>query len=253
MGQGKNQKHERGPKMTPEDEAFIADVYNQHPRWKAPEIRNWVIAELHKHNPNLCRKYPDWPSLSTVQKTLAGIRKEANKPNPQDKPWCIGMLTDCPIPPEAMPTVLRVWKFRVAREEGFTVREAKWVAYLSALITDVEELSSEADRYARFEFIYELAGYSTFDSTHLDKHIMGIPVETAVAIVGDGQEAGVTLIPNLDIFHRLFPYHIGPDGNPVHTEVILRVPKKMVEKIKTALLEMERQWEDYKKEVQNEG
>ena len=164
----------KGPIVTKEVEARIASVYQKHPKWKAPQVRSEVNFLLRKNNPEL--QY-SWPSLSTVQKVLATVRRRMKElpVAPQDKPWSIATLDQYPILPEALPTVLKVWKSRIEKGEGFTIREAKWMARLSRLITDIETLSAKTSQYARTELIYELIGQS-FDSTYLDRLLMGLPV-----------------------------------------------------------------------------
>ena len=116
--------------VTPQVEALIASVYEKHPKWKAPTVRNEVLSILRARD----RNCPEgWPSLSKVQKILATVRKNKEKPNPQDEPWSINTLQDYPIPPEALPKVLESYKARLAEGTPLTVREAKWIARLSAI------------------------------------------------------------------------------------------------------------------------
>jgi hypothetical protein len=154
----------KGPLVTDAVEVLIAAVYQKHPKWKAPVVRNEVDFHLHKDNPKLP---PGWPSLSTVQKVLAKVRKPRS-PDPQEKPWSIATLGDYPIPPEALPKVLELWKYTLelpplspevvstlqrltkpiieehhlpetlleeisekAERRELTIREAKWAARLS--------------------------------------------------------------------------------------------------------------------------
>lgn len=161
----------KGPLVTDAVEALIATVYRKHLKWKAPEVQREVSYILHKDNPKLPKEFP---SLSTVQKVLAKIRKP--HPDPQEKPWSTASLDSYPIPPEALRVVLKVWKFCIEKGQGFTIREAKWVARLSALEQDTERLFSLASRHARIELIFELIG-RPFDSTGLDRLLMGLPVD----------------------------------------------------------------------------
>ena len=165
----------KGPLITLQVETHIVKVYQEHPKWKAKEVWNWIRADLKKGNPNV----PDnWPSLSTVQKILAIYRKNMKqKPvDPCDKPWCMGTLNEYPIPPDAIPAVLKVYKnnegWREAKLEGFdlslTIRGAKWVSRLShVIIDDTEKLSFWANEYAGVERIHQLLNYP-FNSSALD-------------------------------------------------------------------------------------
>lgn len=92
----------------------------------------------------------------------------------QDLSWHMGTLTDYPIPPEVLAVVLKIWKSRTKKGIGFTTREAKWAARLSGVIKNTEKLSQKASHYARTELMFKLIG-SPFDSTLLDKELMGLP------------------------------------------------------------------------------
>lgn len=121
------------------------------------------------------------PEIEVLERKISKYRKEyRNRPttDPQDKPWSMATLDRPdipPIPPEALPAVLEVWKLRIDSEEwnfSFSIREAKWAARLSALITDTKELSARAGQYARTEILYQLIG-RPFDSRGLDSLITG--------------------------------------------------------------------------------
>jgi len=163
----------KGPSITDGVAAIIARVYREHPKWKAPEIRSEASYLLCAKNPELPS---GWPSLSAVQKVLAIVRKKEKElpHDPQEKPWSTAMLDDYPISPEATASVLKVWKFRIEKENTFTIREAKWAARLSGLLEDIEKLSWRASQYARTELMFQLIG-RPFDSIVLDKLLMGLP------------------------------------------------------------------------------
>jgi len=164
----------KGPIVTPQVEAFIASIYEKHEKWKAPEVHNEVSFLLHQRNPKLP---PGWPSLSTVQKVLATVRKQKTL-RPEDRPWSMGTLNEYPIAPDTIPIVLDVWKFREEQIYRFkfdgievpdhdrnhlTIRQAKWVNRLSHLempgVMDngnIGDLSWIASIYADNERISEL-------------------------------------------------------------------------------------------------
>ena len=162
----------KGPLITAVVEALIGGVYQKHPKWKAPEVRSEVSLILRQENPKLPS---GWPSLSTVQKVLATVRRKAKElpKKPLDQPWGMGTLDKNPISPEAVPAVLRVWKSCFEKGVGFTIREARWAAWLSGLIADTEKLSTTASWYARTELMFELTD-NDFDSTALDQLLMDV-------------------------------------------------------------------------------
>ena len=124
----------KGPLVIEKIEVLIGVVYKKYPKWKAPAVRSEVSHILHINNPELPRSFP---SLSTVQKVLAKIRKPHS--DPQEKPWSMATLDQYPIPPEALPAVRRVMRWRVSCDEPFTIREAKWVSRLYTIFDVVED------------------------------------------------------------------------------------------------------------------
>jgi hypothetical protein len=121
------------------------------------------------------------PELSTLMKRISDYSKEIKDLDPQEKPWAMATLEEYPelIPPQAIPAVLKVWKFRTEKGISFTIREAKWAARLSGLLAefpkDIITLSFKASQYARLELIYQVID-RPFDSTSLDRLLMGLPM-----------------------------------------------------------------------------
>ena len=168
----------KGPIITNAVEVLITSVYQKHPKWKAPEVRNEVRSILRNKN----SKIPSsWPSISTVQKALAKVRKKMKEmpEDPLHKPWNMGTIDQYPIPPDTIPFVLKVWKLQEEKVYKFrqmkppfdlalSIREAKWVSRLCHVIPDdIEKLSRTAAIYANWEELTERAGQS-FNSTELD-------------------------------------------------------------------------------------
>lgn len=156
----------KGPIVTPGIEALIASVYDKHPKWKAPRVRMEVEFLLIKRG----RRFPEgWPSLSAVQKVLAVVRKNLKKDSLEDKPWSIGTMTDASlVPPEALPTVLRVWVHnRLKWGTHLTIRQAKWAARLYAFASSlgVDWLLFCANTYALIERMHEVTD-TTLSSAH---------------------------------------------------------------------------------------
>ena len=130
----------KGPIVTDQVKLLIASVHKKHLKWKAPEVRNEVDIILHEKNPKLP---PKWPSLSTVHKLLAILRKREKEGtvDPRDWPWSTVSMTKYPIPAEALPSVLRAWVWvRENTTRIFTIREAQWVARLYTVLEDIEAL-----------------------------------------------------------------------------------------------------------------
>jgi hypothetical protein len=199
----------KGALITDRVKILIAKVHREHPKWKAPMVRNEVDYLLHDEKPT------GWPSLSTVQKVLAEVRKNEGQPSPEDKPWHMGMLNEYPMSPEEVSAIFRVWKFcvqiggvpnivarinlayekvmgvklvpkgysqkKVALEKlekqlkrtgnQLSIRDAKWVARLSHVILDTDYLVVTARVYSDMELTYQFVG-QPFDSTSLDEGII---------------------------------------------------------------------------------
>jgi len=126
----------KGPVVTHEVEYLIAKVYKEHPKWKAPAIRNEVRDILRRTR--RATSLPErWPSLSKVQKVLADVRRN-DIPSAEDEPWSIASLTNHPIPPDALPVVLEAAEHcQRAENKPLTIREAKWVARLHILLNTI--------------------------------------------------------------------------------------------------------------------
>lgn len=175
----------RGPTVTPEVEALIATVYEKHPKWKAPRVRKEVEFILRERKAEYGTFPRGWPSLSKVQKTLATVRKNLRKPHPEERTWSVSTVSDdYPLPPEALPTVLRLW-IRKRETQGYdlTIREAKWAARMYAIAADapIEMLLLFVRLYAINERAYELTG-RRLDTMHaLDLFLFSTMTDQAIA------------------------------------------------------------------------
>lgn len=148
----------KGPSVTLSVQVLIAIVYEEHPKWKAPMVRNEVELILRDKNPELPK---GWPSLSTVQKILATVRKREGEVPEEDELWHIGTIKKFPISPEALSYVIPFWLNRCKQGRRFTIREAQWVARLYALLKDLdyEEADTVVINYAWNEEALERLGF----------------------------------------------------------------------------------------------
>lgn len=127
------------------------------------------------------------PEIEGMIKRVRAERKKI-KDTPQDRPWSTASLKDYPIPPEALPIVLELWKYRLNRTQSFTIREAKWASRLSATkvqkyyhhhggkkrrFSRIEWLDFFAGLYAKSERINDIQEQS-FDSEGLDRNLAGL-------------------------------------------------------------------------------
>lgn len=171
----------KGPLITEAVEILIASVYEEHPKWTAMQVQRRVGTLLKKHQAALP---PDWPGLNSVQKTLAILRKRGREEDPLGKPWSLGASVGNGIPPDAVPMILKIWESwdkqeaagrRPPMDSRPSIREAQWVSRLRHVIPDdIEALGRTAAIYARVEGLSERLGHPVFDSTGLDRGLVGL-------------------------------------------------------------------------------
>jgi hypothetical protein len=150
-----------GPWIKPETEQLVLATWlimnkkGQKPT--AKEVMKYVDAQLKAENKHHLRT----PGIRKTQNILMLARKELEKRSEEQKeldtPWTVGSAIRHGINPEAMPAVLRVWRLNMAAGIQLTVREARWVAQLYALFSNIHELREFASQYASAEQIYELS------------------------------------------------------------------------------------------------
>lgn len=156
----------RGPEITDEVKRFIAEVSTEHPDWTAKEVAGEVQGRLRRLGHQI---RPGWPGLSIVQIKLKEMRdrKMREEPLGVDSAWSIGRLAEYPIAPLAVPKVLAIQDLR-AGHEPLTIREARWVGHLRAVIEDTTELAVWAALYAEREKACEQAGIKK-DTSDIDR------------------------------------------------------------------------------------
>ncbi|MGD0795960.1 MAG: hypothetical protein ABR958_10365 [Dehalococcoidales bacterium] len=70
------------------------------------------------------------PSLDYLKKLISQARNHTA--SRLESSWCLASIEDPPIPPEVLPIILQIWKYRII--EGITIREAKWAGRLYAVV-----------------------------------------------------------------------------------------------------------------------
>ena len=117
-------------------ELFL-EMRRDDPGTNAAMVAEAIRTKLQKRNTRLLRDNPNWPSDSTVRKILVPVRGQVA--DPDDRPWSLAELPSVDIPPEALPSIVRIWGFIEAADPALvplTIRQAKWIARLLALFTD---------------------------------------------------------------------------------------------------------------------
>jgi hypothetical protein len=166
----------KGPIITDAVKNRIARTYLDHPDWTAKDIQGEVHAQLLKGDPQIP---PGWPGLSTVQKVLAPLRAvEAEMYSESkwlDRPWDVTTMAEDEIPPETLPTVLKmVMHFRQTLKRQMTIREVRWAARLSS-VQNLRKLYDFILDYAQEEKLTELTGI-------VDEHRVVLEAELYMAL-----------------------------------------------------------------------
>jgi len=148
-----------GPIITDSVKNCIARVYLEHQDWTSYKIHSEVHARLLKSDSQVI---PGWPRLSTIQKVLARLREVKAKMYPAlkwlDEPWDVTTMAKYEIPPQALPTVLKMAvHFQQTLGRQMTIRELRWAVRLSS-VQDLRKLYDFILDYAQEERLAELTG-----------------------------------------------------------------------------------------------
>lgn len=123
--------------ITPENET---DIYNR--AIHSTEQRTTLAKKLQSE----IKWQAGAPEIEVLEKKISKYR-HIKPDDPEDKPWNINTLDSYPLPPEALPYVIKAWvRVREIYSIPFTIRQAKWVSRLCFVITDIDELISEVFR-----------------------------------------------------------------------------------------------------------
>ena len=100
------------------------------------------------------------PSEETMMRHISSAR---NYPaSPLDELWTLKSLENNPIPPEALPLILEVWRNDIINT--LTIRHVKWVSRLFVLFKeDIDKLTQVARFYANEELVNEVSGMSEYE------------------------------------------------------------------------------------------
>jgi len=109
----------------------------------------------------------DGPSLRTYEVYLQKMRPKRELADPLDDPWTLSASIDHNIPPSSTQALLKAWRICQAIDHTLTIRQAKWIAYLSTVITSTPDLLSWAGEYAQSERSEKLL-FGKFDSSDID-------------------------------------------------------------------------------------
>ncbi|MCL2150203.1 MAG: hypothetical protein FWH51_04670 [Dehalococcoidia bacterium] len=92
------------------------------------------------------------PQEETIIKLISRVRSQVE--DEFDRPWTLAASLQYNFPVEATPALLRAFRLTQALNKPFTIRQAKWAAYLSTTITNSYELVAWSGKYADTEKAY---------------------------------------------------------------------------------------------------
>jgi len=162
----KTAKKRGRPAIEPYIELFIMEEVDANQRKPQEErLPLVVLAGLtHDKLKDRIKAGSHMPTRGTVEKR---VQRYAKTFSTEDEPWSLSTLDRYPISPEVLPRVLAEYK----RSDGrLTVREAKWVARLSAIDCDTHA----PYLIARSELLFERLGRPR-DFEGFDRHLAGLP------------------------------------------------------------------------------
>lgn len=193
----------KGPIVSEKVQEMIAEVCAAHTDWPAKRVKDEVASRL-QNDPDSSARHLRMPGLSYVQKKLQEVKLNLASRPPEvaelDRPFTLAALDKHPIPPEALPAVLRVWQQSIDGAEGIpdsdkqkydcacesmgvpqlrpyypdrpmTVRMALWAARLSYVLRDPSSLRFMAGAYAQLQLIAEARG-RTLDTRDYDEALL---------------------------------------------------------------------------------
>ena len=108
------------------------------------------------------------PSEETAYKLISDARRTPRK---FDESWTMASLKDNPLPPESIPSVLKVWRYASNTGEKFSLGQAEWVARLYTSFAQISLLWFWSYSYAHEERL-SIVTNQEMDSFLLDSNLI---------------------------------------------------------------------------------
>jgi len=108
------------------------------------------------------------PSQQTVYRLISSARSHLPK---FEEPWTMASLKDRSLPPESIPSVLKVWRYAINTSEKFTLAQAEWVSRLYTVYEQTSLLWFWSYQYAHEERLSEVTEQE-MDSFLLDSKLI---------------------------------------------------------------------------------
>ncbi len=162
-------KHKRAKNIKGKEFRFLAAEALRMPREPTINLARRLATEMKWPGPT--------PSVEVLKKKITDIRKKSADYSDIDKPWSVVTTAkhEYHIPPDALPLVMRLWKYFQQRESRFmTIREGLWVVMLSALLDNrvcYKEFAEYVVDYAALEKLNEVYGRDEGDERVTDSQM----------------------------------------------------------------------------------
>ncbi len=136
-----------GPRIKPEVRDMIWDEALDRPERHRDDVAQKLQDDIGRYG------YPV-PEFDTLKKMISKART-SKRPSPEDEAWQLASLQKNEVPPGALSALVEVWKLKLALGSSLTIRQAKWVVRLQALVGDPNRLRLWAEMYAKRELTSE--------------------------------------------------------------------------------------------------
>ncbi len=164
-----------GYRVLPEAEKLIVGLWQELKKEGKDHSAGKVLAAAEAYVGTTNKKNLFLPGLRKTQDIIKEARHKNSTLSLEEKgmqePWSLSTLDKYPIPPEALPAVLECWRYTINLGDPLTIRQAKWVARLYFIFTDITELTLNSGMYAYEELLSLISG-TPMRNFELDNHLV---------------------------------------------------------------------------------
>ncbi len=151
-------------KRQKDTQIIVTEIFIEHPDWNAKQVYDrycFLIGDINKA-----------VTLNAVQKHVQKL-KDKNKEITKfglDNSWHMGLLDQYHFSPEA---IRKIFELMIDGRD-ITIRRAVWISRFCTLSVSLDLLFFMAYRYAAGEYLSQLSGEPTFDTTTIDREFIGV-------------------------------------------------------------------------------
>lgn len=151
-----------GPRLTPKTERLLLSIWMTLRKDGKDPTALQVLAAAAAHAKTHDSNSIFLPKIRKVQNMIKDAKKHYEALSPDEKilqkPWSMASLVQHELPPESIPSILEVWRYSLALDQKFTIRQAKWVSRLHASTKDTTLLWINSGLYSDEEYLSLLSG-----------------------------------------------------------------------------------------------